>query len=56
VTYDLSDCFITIARVYKWTPKEIEQLFIDGYDHNSLEFWVDDAQKYVKEIKESGKL
>ena len=41
----------TIVREFKWTPSEINKLYVDGVDFESLIFWYKDIEKVIKEMK-----
>ena len=43
----------TIARLYKWEPKVINEFYIDEIDCFGLIYWFKDAQEYIKEINKS---
>jgi len=46
-----------IARVYKYTPQTIAELYYeDTDDFESICFWFDDAQKYIKEINNANNI
>jgi hypothetical protein len=42
---------VSVVRSYKWTPQEIENLYLDDADFFGLEYWYNDAVEYVKEIE-----
>lgn len=43
----------TLARLYKWTPFEIDKLFLDDLDMYGLYYWEADAKEYIKDINKS---
>lgn len=45
-----------VARVFKWTPTEIGNLYVDNAGIDSIIFWYEDANKYIEEIGKIGGL
>nr|WP_299067180.1 hypothetical protein [uncultured Allomuricauda sp.] len=43
---------ITVVRYYKWPPPIVENLYLDDFDYNGLEFWFNDAKDQDKKTKE----
>ena len=39
------------VRVYKWTPKDFESLYLDDADFFGLEYWFNDALDFDEGIK-----
>lgn len=42
----------TVVREHHWSPEIVGDLFINGDDHESLEFWYDDCVQMNKELKD----
>ena len=40
-----------VVRVYQWTPKDFESLYLDDADFFGLEYWYNDALAYVEETR-----
>ena len=40
----------SVVNYYKWSPKEIGDLFIDAEDYLGLEFWYNEVVRMVKEL------
>jgi len=45
----------TIARIFRFSPGEIDKLFLDEQDHLGLYFWYNDAIAYIKEMNDASK-
>jgi len=41
----------SVVRVYGWTPKDFESLYLDDMDFFGLEYWFNDAVEFNNEIK-----
>ncbi len=41
----------SVVRVYQWTPKDFESLYLDDADFFGLEYWFNDAGDYDQGIK-----
>jgi hypothetical protein len=41
----------TVVREHHWSPEIVGDLFINGYDHESLEYWYDDCVEANAELK-----
>jgi len=39
-----------VVRVYQWTPKDFESLYLDDADFFGLEYWYNDALAYNNEV------
>jgi len=40
------------VRDTKWSPEIIGDLFIDAQDYQGIEFWYNDIEKQIKELKD----
>lgn len=40
----------TVARGFKWTPKEIMDLYVDDHDFLGLMFWYKDVKEQIKKL------
>jgi hypothetical protein len=40
------------VRDTKWSPEIIGDLFIDEQDYQGIEFWYNDIEKQIKELKD----
>lgn len=40
----------SIARVFHYSPFEMEQMYLDEIDHLGLIFWYNDSIEFQKEI------
>lgn len=40
----------SVVRVYGWTPKDCESLYLDDADFLGLEYWYNDAVEYNAQI------
>ena len=50
---DLANVVKSLARLYKWTPFEIAELYLDDADEFGILFWFEDAKDYINEINNS---
>ncbi len=42
----------SVIREFKWSPFEIENLFIDDRDYLGLEYWYEDVKATSKKLTE----
>jgi hypothetical protein len=41
----------TVVRGLRWSPKKIDNLYVDHYDHHGIIYWYQDAVQVNKELK-----
>ena len=42
-----------IARLFHFSPFDMQNMYLDRVDHLGIDFWFDDAIAYDKEVKSS---
>lgn len=47
----LGNMIKTVVREHHWSPEIIGDLFIDGIDHEGLEYWYNDVCEAIAELK-----
>ncbi len=43
---------VSVVRNYHWTPDVIGGLFFDAEDYEGLEYWMNDIEAQIKQLKE----
>lgn len=41
----------SVVMQLRWSPSEIDCLFLDNLDFKGLEYWYDNVVQYAKELK-----
>ena len=45
----------SVVRSYHWTPRQIDEMYLDDEDYYGLEYWYNDVMEVSDELKSKSK-
>lgn len=52
---NINAMIVSVVRYTHWSPKIIDELYLDDLDHNGLLFWYNDIKEQNKAIEQNKK-